>query len=163
MRVLCGFRTRAPEEDDAENANEACRRERGRQGEQRADRRHQKLQSPLRQLRAQQDRLKGEPFRSEAVQRRQRCDRGAGDQEQEAGPRHFVNQPAKAIHLTLAGRGQHGAGAEKQDALEQGMVEDVEQRGGQREGGGGEEAVGLESEARGRGPTKIRPMFSIVL
>ena len=80
--VLRGARARPPKEDDAEDANETGRRERRRQGEQRADRRHQKFQPPLRQLRAEQDRLKDQPFGGEAVQRRQRRNGGAGDQEQ---------------------------------------------------------------------------------
>ena len=55
--------------------------------------------------------------------------------------RHPVNEAAEAIHLALAGRGQHGAGAEKQQAFEQGVVEDMEQRRRQRQGGGGVKAV----------------------
>ena len=81
----------------------------------------------------------------------------------EARHRHAVDQAAETIHLTLAGRGQHGAGAEEQQALEQGMIEDMEQGRGQREGGGGDEnRWPAKASVRPRA-TKMRPMFSIVL
>ena len=49
------------------------------------------------------------------------------------GQRHAVDEAAQLLHVALAGRGEHGAGAEEQQALEQAVIEDVEQRGGQRE------------------------------
>ena len=50
------------------------------------------------------------------------------------------------LHVALAGRGQHGAGAEEQQALEQRMIEDVKQCGGQRQRRGEQHAVRLEGE-----------------
>ena len=44
------------------------------------------------------------------------------------------------------GRGQHGAGAEEQQALEQRVVQDVEQRGGQGQRRRGRHSVRLEGE-----------------
>ena len=123
----------AAEEGDAEGLDEAGRGQRRRQRQQRADRRHQELQAPGRQLRAEQDRLEGQPFGDEAVERRQRRDRHAADQEHEGGLRHAVDQAAEMLHVALAGGVEHGAGAEEQQALEQRMIEHVEQRGGQRE------------------------------
>ena len=67
---------RPAEERDAVGLHEAGGGERGRQRQQRADRRHQELQQPLRQRRAEQDGLEGQPFGDEAVERRQRRDRG---------------------------------------------------------------------------------------
>ena len=70
-----GRRARPAEEGDAEGLDEAGGGERRRQRQQGADRRHQELQAPLRQLRAQQDRLERQPLGDEAVERRQRRDR----------------------------------------------------------------------------------------
>ena len=55
------------------------------------------------------------------------------DQEREGGERHAVDEAAQVLHVALARGGEHGAGAEEQQALEQAVVEDVEQRGGQRQ------------------------------
>ena len=70
-RVLRYARSRPTEEGDAERLHEARGRQRRREGEESAHRRHEKFQHPLRQLRAQQNRLEGEPLRDEAVERRQ--------------------------------------------------------------------------------------------
>ena len=104
------------------------------------------LQAPLRQVRAQQDRLEGQPFGDEAVERRQGRDRHAADEEREGGQRHAVDEAAEMLHVALAGGGEHGAGAKEQQALEQGVVEHVEQRGGQRQRRRRRHAVGLEGE-----------------
>ena len=119
-------RARSPEEGHAERLHEARRRERRRKGEHRAHHGHQELEQPLRQRGAQQDRLEGEPLGDEAVERRQRRDRGGADEEGESGVRHPVDQPAEMFHVALAGRGEHGSGAEEEQALEHRMVEDVE-------------------------------------
>ncbi len=63
-----------------------------------------------------------------------------------AGVRHAVDQAAQLLHVALAGRRQHRAGAEEQQALEQRVVEDVEQRRGQRQRRRPAHAVGLEGE-----------------
>ena len=105
----------------------------GRQREERADRRHEQLQAPGRQLRAEQDRLEGQPFGDEAVERRQRRDGDAADQEHEGGLWHAVDQAAEMLHVAFAGRVQHRAGAEEQQALEDRMIEHVQERGGERQ------------------------------
>ena len=64
----------------------------------------------------------------------------------EGGLRHAVDEPAEMLHVALAGRGQHRAGAEEQQALEERMVEDVEERRGQRQRRGAGHAVGPEGE-----------------
>ena len=46
--------------------------------------------------------LEGQPFRYEAVERRQRRDRHAADQEHEGGLRHAVDQPAEMLHVPFA-------------------------------------------------------------
>ena len=115
-----------------------------------------------RQLRAEQDRLEGQPFGDEAVERRQRRDRRAADQKDERGLRHAVDEAAEMLHVALAGRGQHRAGAEEQQALEQRMIEDVKQRGGQRQRRGDTDMpFALNASARPR-PMKMMPIFSTV-
>ena len=60
--------------------------------------------------------------------------------------RHAMDEPAEMLHVALAGRGEHGAGAEEQQALEQRMIEDVQQGGGERERRREQHAVRLEGE-----------------
>ena len=108
--------------------------------------------APLRQRRADQNRLEGQPFRNEAVERRQRRDRDATDQEQRTvvtGMRWI--KPAEMLHVALAGGGQHRAGAEEQQALEERVVEDVEQRRGDGERGAGASCRSPGTPAPGRG------------
>ena len=107
---------------------------------------HEEFQAPGRQLRAEQDGLEGEPFRHEAVERRQRRDRHAADQEHEGRLRHAVDQAAEMLHVAFAGGVEHGAGAEEQQALEDGMVEHMQQAGGERQRRGQRHAVRLEGQ-----------------
>ena len=104
MRALGGLGARAPEKGDAESLDEAGGGERRRESEQGADRRDEEFQAPGGQLRAQQDRLEGQPFGDEAVERRQRRDGDAADEEGEGGERHGVDEPAEMLHVALAGR-----------------------------------------------------------
>ena len=67
------------------------------------------------------------------------------------------------VHIALACRGQHGAGAEEQQALEQRVVEDVEQRGGQRQRGRSRQMPLALKASASPSPTKMMPIFSIVL
>jgi hypothetical protein len=97
-------------------------------------------------LRAQQNGLEGEPFGDKAVERRQRRNCRAADQEHERRLRHAVNEPAEMLHVALAGRGEHGASAEEEKALEQRMVEHVQQGGGERQRCGEQHAVRLERQ-----------------
>ena len=50
------------------------------------------------------------------------------------------------LHVALAGCGEHGAGAEEQQAFEDGMIEHVQQARGQRQRGGKRHAVRLERQ-----------------
>ena len=111
-----------------------------------ADGRHQQLEDPLRQRGAEQHGLERQPLRDEAVERRQRGDGETAAEEQECGLRHAVDEAAELLDVAFAGGGEHGAGAEEQQALEQRVVEGVQQRGGERERGGGGHAVGLEGQ-----------------
>ena len=75
-----------------------------------------------------------------------RRNRDAADEKGEGGLRHAADEPAKVLHVALAGCGKHSAGAEEQQALEERMVEDVEQGGRHRQRGGQGHAMRLEGE-----------------
>ena len=118
--------------------------------------------APLRQIGALQDGLEGQPFGDEPVEGRKCGDRNAADEKDKAGQRHAMDETAQLLHVPLAGRRQHGARTEKQQALEKGMIENVEQRGGKRQCRGQPIALAWKASARPR-LTKMTPMFSIVL
>src|SRR6478609_3106739 len=95
--------------------------------EQRANCRDHKTQAPLRQTGPDEDGLEGQPFRHEAVQRRQRRNRRAADEECYSGPRHAMDEAAEALHVAFAGRREHSTSAEEQKALENRMIEHMKQ------------------------------------
>ena len=65
-----------------------------------------------------------------------------------------MDEPAQALHVALAGRGENGAGTEEQQALEDTVIEDVQQGGRQREK---REAGRCEVDARVAGrETRLR-------
>ena len=148
LRGLRGRAARPSEKRHAVCLDETRRRQRGGQGQQRADRRHHDLQRPLRQLRTEQDRLEHQPFRDKAVERRKRRDRDAADEKDERGQRHAVDEAAELLHVPLARRRQHGAGAEEQQALEERMIENVKQRRGEGQRRGERQAVSLERQRK---------------
>jgi hypothetical protein len=78
------------------------------------------------QLRTEQNGLKSQPFGHEAVERRQRGDGYAADEESQSGLRHAVNEAAEMLHVAFASRRQNRAGAEEQQTLEDRMVERME-------------------------------------
>ncbi len=59
-----------------------------------------------------------------------------------------MDKAAEMFHVALAGRIEHGTGAEEQKALEQRMIEYVEQSGSERERGGEGHTVRLEGERK---------------
>ena len=66
----------------------------------------------------------------------------APTRKQSAGDRQAVDQPAQAVHVALAASVQHGAGTHEQQALEQRVVERVQQGRGERERRRRRQAVG---------------------
>ena len=59
-----------------------------------------------------------------------------------------MNEAAEMLHVALAGGGQDRAGAEEQQALEERMIEDVEERRGQRQRRRPVHAVGAKGERK---------------
>ena len=104
----------------------------------------------------------GQPFGDEAVERRQGRDRHAADQDGERGMRHAVDQAAELLDVALAGRVEHRAGAEEQQALEHRVIEAREtaprsRRARPRRG----MPFALKASAR-PSPANMTPMFSTV-
>ena len=105
-----------------------------------------------------EDGLEQQPFGDEAVERRQGRDGGRADQEAEAGHRQAVDQPAQPLQIALAARAvQHGAGAHEQQALEQRVVERVQQPGGERQRRARRQAVRGEAERQPQADIDRRP------
>ena len=137
---------RPAEEGHAEGLDEAGRGQRRRKRQQRADRRHQNLRphcgtSGLTRIAWKVSHSETKPLSGGSAEMA-----AAADQEGEGRKRHAVDQAAQLLHVALAGRRQHGAGAEEQQALEQRVIEHVEQRRRQRERRGQAHGVGLEGE-----------------
>src|SRR5262245_22080553 len=96
----------------------------------------------------QQDRLKCEPFGYETVEWWQRRDRDAADQECDRRLWHAMDQATEAIHIAVAGRGEHRTRTEEQQALEDRVVEYVKQRRGECESSGGGQLIGAERQSK---------------
>ena len=80
-----------------------------------------------------QERLQGEPFGGEAVQRRQPGDGRRSDEERCACPRHAPQQAAEPIELERSHGLLERTCAEKEERLEDGVIDRVEQGGRQCE------------------------------
>jgi hypothetical protein len=74
-----------------------------------------------------------------------------------------MDEAAEALHVALAGGGQHGAGTEKQEALEDRMVEHVEQRSRQRQGGGDVHVVGAKRQRQSEADENDADVFDRVI
>ena len=112
---------------EAEHRERRGRRERGerdRPGQSRAD-------AAVR--RDVQQRLERQPLRREPVQRRQPGDRHRADQKRAPRPRHPPQQTAEPVELERANRPLERPGAQEQQRLEDGVVQRVQQRRGERD------------------------------
>ena len=98
-----------------------------------------------------EERLKRQPLRHEAVERRDAGDRSGPDQECRAGPRHAAQQAAHAIQLEAVDGALEGPGAEEEQRLEDGVIDRVQQRGGERDASPGGLAL-LAQHQRGAEP-----------
>ena len=92
--------------------------------------------------------LEDQPLRHEAVEWRKRRDGDAADQKDEAGERHPMDEAAQFVHVPLARRRQHGTGPEKQQTLEERVIENVEQCRRESERRRQLHAVGLERQRK---------------
>ncbi len=77
--------------------------------------------------------LEQRPLAHEAVERRQPDDGDGPDAEQHDGDREPTRQTAELIEIAGPGRADHGTGGQEQQALEQCVIEDVEERRRERD------------------------------
>ncbi len=75
------------------------------------------------------ERLKGQPFGHESVERRQTGDGHRTDEERASGPRHAPQQPANTVQVVRLGRTLDRTGAHEEECFEDGVVQDVEHCG----------------------------------
>ena len=68
------------------------------------------------------------PLAGESVEQRHTGDREGGDQRGDCGQWHVLHQSAQPVEVLGSGRVEHGAGVEEQEALEEAMIDRVEQR-----------------------------------
>ena len=142
MRLGSLRAARPAEKCRAEGAHETGRRERRRQRQHGAHGRREEAQDRLGKGRPGKHGLEQQPFRHEAVERRQGRDRQRADQPKGRGARHAVNQSAKPVEIAPPRGVQHSTGAEEEQRLEPGMIEAVQQRRGHGDRGGGVQAGG---------------------
>ena len=81
----------------------------------------------------EQECLQQQPLGHEAVERRQPGDRERADEGEPRDPGHAMDQPAELPEVALAGRVQHRARAEEQQALDEGVIEAVIKERDERE------------------------------
>ena len=89
-----------------------------------------------------------QPFGDKAIERRQCRDRHAADQEYDRSLRHAMDQSAEFFQVAGAGRIEDRARTEKQQALEQRMIENVKQPSGESQRGGPREPFRLEGQRK---------------
>ncbi len=92
--------------------------------------------------------LEQQPLADEAVARGQGDGAQRTDGEQRGGDRHAGPQAAEGVQVTGAGGVQDGAGRAEQQGLERGVVDRVQQGGGQGERGGRVAAARVEEQGR---------------
>ena len=159
MRVTRFVAARGAEKHDAEGLGETRRGQaadqpHGNQREQSGDRDiHRRLNEP------QKARIEEEEFADETVERRQPDDRGGADQERGSGPRHPLEEAAQFLEFEAVRGVLHRPGAEKQQPLEDRVVEDVEETGGETDDGKGGHPWASPSTPSPM-PMRMIPMFS---
>ena len=152
VRALRLRRARPAEEGDAEALTKQAAGQRRRQAPAaRPTAGTSQLQPPLRQFRAQQDRLEGEPFRDKAVERRQRRDRRAADQKQRTRSRgmRWISPPSRSMSRSPVAISTAPA-PKNNRLLNSGVIEDVKQRRGHRERRGRRHRIGAGRRAQVR-------------
>ena len=121
------------EKDDPIDLREARQRQRADQGEA-GDTQHRQPKRPsLFRRAAPQERLVDDPLAHEAVEGRQSHDRHRTHQECDPGQGHAPRQATQAVDRPRSRRPVHGARPEEQQALEERVIQRVENRPGESE------------------------------
>ena len=117
---------RLAQEDDAAHLGEAGQRQRADQ-RQPGDGEHLQPDRPVEHS-PREERLVGHPLADEPVERREPDDRHRADEERRPGERHPLGEAAQPLDVAGAGRVDHRARAEEQQALEERVVQGVQRR-----------------------------------
>ena len=148
MRVRQGGLPRLAEKDHAVELDHHIRGQSGGQRQRRRAQRDEHVDERMGNLRREEKRLQQQPLGNEAVERRQARDGERADQGQRRHPRHAADQAAELAQAALFGRMQHRAGGQKQQALEERVVERVDQRGAEGERRKQAQVAGLEQNGQ---------------
>ncbi len=100
---------------------------------------------------AEEQRLKRQPLAWKAVEKGKPRDRKGADEKEDSRPRHPAQQAPEALDLPRSRRHRHAPRAEKQQTLEDRMVQDVQEARGQR-------PRRRARHSGGRGPSSKRPI-----
>ena len=134
LRLGCGGAAGQTQERQAGRLHE--RRDGERRGERKRADRHDGHHPRERRQQAcasgPEQSLEDQPLAGEPVERWEPADRGSADPEAECRERHHPGQTAEPIEITQPGRPEHRPGAQEQEALEDSVIERVEE--GRREG-----------------------------
>ena len=125
MRERGVLAARQRQERDAERPDKTRGGETARQCERRHAERENQIDRVRRDLKTQQQRLKGQPLADETVERRQRGNRQRTDQKEDRRLGHALDEAAQLFHITRVSRVQNCARAHKQQTLERGVIERV--------------------------------------
>ena len=128
MRLGRGVTPGHGQEADAERADETGHREAARQRERGDAEREDEVHGRLLDEEILKECLEREPLADEAVQRRKRRGGDGPAQEARRGPGHALDEAAERFHVARAGGVDDGAGAEKEQGLEGGVVDGVIER-----------------------------------
>ena len=120
------------EEGDAEGLDKTSGRQRARQRQQRAADGKDQTRQTSRGAKTLKQRLVGEPFADEAIERRQRGNGHRADEKEKCRPRHSLYQAAEFLHVACVSRVLYRAGPEEEQSLEQGVIDRVVQPGNER-------------------------------
>ncbi|EKD37329.1 MAG: hypothetical protein ACD_75C01172G0003 [uncultured bacterium] len=154
---------RPAEEDHPVHLDETGGRQRPGQSQHGRGHRNHGPEDAAPQNRALECRLKGQPFRDEAVKRRESRNGDAADQKADRGDGHPADKSAHFFHVVLPALLQDGAGAKEQETLEQGVVETMVQGGDQGQGGDFHMVLGIKNHRQAEADIDDADVFHAVI
>ena len=155
------FASGQAEEPDADGLGECEGGEAAGEGEHADADGHRHRDRHVRRGETVQHALEEEPLTDEAAERRQGGDGEAAHQEDGAAHRHPSHEAAQPVEVRAPGRLLDRAGGEEQRTLEDGMEDDVQQRGDQRHQGRARCPVEA-NRPEAPTPSSMRPTLSVV-
>ena len=140
------FRSREGEEDRPECLDKTGSREGAGQGKEGEADEHDDLEEGIDNGYRREERDKDQDFAGKPVQGRESSNRQCPDKEEGRGLGHPVDEPAHVFDIPRVGGMDNGTGGEEEQALEEGMVEGMEERPEQADGCKFREVVAREDD-----------------